>query len=1331
MDTIALTRDDIFRVLRSILFAELKRIRKNADLQFDESALLPDAPLAGLPGGIESHEPVTLASAALSFFALDGFSSSEELAALHAPAEWAAYLYDRWQPAAANIVFSTSGSTGEPKKVRLPYRFLVQDAGILGDLFPDAGRVVSMVPPHHIYGFIFTVLIPRRAGLPCADLRRKTPRQIFRELQPGDLLVSTPLFWKLFAEIGAPFPQSVSGVTSTAPCPKEIIQKLQGMGIKSLYEIYGSSESSCMGFRSDPEAPHSLSPAWTRIDGDRFVRTLADGSYSAPFTFQDRLEWLDDRHFYVRKRIDNAVQVAGINVFPSRVEELLLSHPAVAECAVRLMRPDEGDRLKAFVAPKDAIQDTAGLEEQLREHLAAGLTHLEMPRLITFGPTLPRNAIGKLADWSDERLTPKRPAAMTRREAIARLKEQLPGIEPDQEFTVGTMQPDDAPGVAHLFYAAYGEGYPLEFYYMPERLIEENRRGSLHTVVARTGKGDIIGCGALYRGSAPFAGLKEIGQYLVLPDYRATRAAFEIQNYLVEEVAPKTGIELFFGEAVCHQVISQKLGALIQAKETALEIGLMPADAYRTLDGAADRVSALLQFRTLHDRRQPLYLPEVYREQLEYLLSGCTGERDLFPADAPLPPDLSTRMTTEFFDYARVGRCQLNRQGADIAACMTRFEEDALARKCVVLQVFINLGEPWNGAGVELLRRNGYFLGGLVPRWFDSDGLLMQNVLEMPPLDSIKLYSERAHRILRFIRREIAQNPACLPFKEEALHPDRTAGGAVCPAAALGSVTLSGAGLTIEQVAAVTRHGAEVRLSDDRAVRTRLEASVSFIQWGVKTGEPIYGVNTGFGGMANVTIPEQELPALQNNLLRFLHAGAGDYLPAMDVRGAMLLRVNSHMKGVSGVRPELIERMALFINRGATPLVRELGSIGASGDLIPLATIAGAVTGASAHFQVEYEGERLDALTVLSRLGLEPLELGPKEGLAMVNGTSVMSAIAANCLYEVRNLIPLALGFHAFAIQALLGTNQSFHPFIQQVKPHPGQIWCAARMLELLKGSAMCRNELDGHHDSQGDQPVQDRYSLRCLPQYLGPVIDGFRQAVASVETEMNSASDNPLIDGENCVSYHSGNFMGEYVGVWMDHLRYYLGLLAKHMDTQIALLVAPEFNGSLPASLVGNRERAVNMGLKGLQIAANSIIPLLLHNGRPIADLYPTHAEQFNQNINSQGFNAAVLARKSANLLRSYTAMALLFGVQAVSLRMQRMQGGYDPRSALSPATAAIYEAVFGVLGREPSCDRPLIRNDDEQSFEQFVALLENDIAAEGTLVASVRPLIEALKGV
>ncbi|NCC26344.1 MAG: aromatic amino acid lyase, partial [Deltaproteobacteria bacterium] len=503
----------------------------------------------------------------------------------------------------------------------------------------------------------------------------------------------------------------------------------------------------------------------------------------------------------------------------------------------------------------------------------------------------------------------------------------------------------------------------------------------------------------------------------------------------------------------------------------------------------------------------------------------------------------------------------------------------------------------------------------------------------MPEADSIKLFSQRAHRILDLVRRDIESNPACTSLPKLPTSPQPGAETRF-RAAEIQQVIVAGEGLTVDEVVAVARLERPVRLTGDESVLARVEASASFIEWAVRTGEPIYGVNTGFGGMANVTIPESELCPLQNNLLRFLNVCAGDYLPREDVRAAMLLRANSHVRGASGVRRELIDRIMIFLNNGVTPLVRDMGSIGASGDLAPLASIAGALIGADPCFKVDMHGEVVSCLVALERLGLEPLTLGPKEGLGMVNGTSVMTGIAANCLYDARRLMALALGFHALTIQALRGSNQSFHPFIQRLKPHPGQILAGELMLGLLDGSTMARNELDGHHELLDGQPAQDRYSLRCLPQFIGPLLDGLRQAVSAVETEMNSANDNPLIDADNCLSLHSGNFLGQYVAVWLDHLRYYLGLAAKHMDAQIALLVAPEFNAGLPASLVGNPGRTVNMGLKGLQIAANSIMPLVSFYGTPIADRFPTHAEQFNQNINSQGFNSAVLARKSVRAM-------------------------------------------------------------------------------------------------
>jgi phenylalanine ammonia-lyase len=207
----------------------------------------------------------------------------------------------------------------------------------------------------------------------------------------------------------------------------------------------------------------------------------------------------------------------------------------------------------------------------------------------------------------------------------------------------------------------------------------------------------------------------------------------------------------------------------------------------------------------------------------------------------------------------------------------------------------------------------------------------------------------------------------------------------------------------------------------------------------VETGKFIYGVTTGFGGMANVLIAGEDAADLQNNLL-FLKAGAGRRLPKADVRAAMLLRANSHLRGASGVRLDLIRRIEIFLNAGVTPHVREFGSIGASGDLVPLASITGALIGVDPCFTVDFNGEEVDALTALERLGLPRLRLRPKEGLAMVNGTAVMTGIAANCIYDAHVLLALALGAHALAIQALGGTDQSFHPFIHTHKPHPGQV---------------------------------------------------------------------------------------------------------------------------------------------------------------------------------------------------------------------------------------------------------------------------------------------------
>ncbi|MCC5633261.1 aromatic amino acid ammonia-lyase [Nostoc sphaeroides CHAB 2801] len=542
------------------------------------------------------------------------------------------------------------------------------------------------------------------------------------------------------------------------------------------------------------------------------------------------------------------------------------------------------------------------------------------------------------------------------------------------------------------------------------------------------------------------------------------------------------------------------------------------------------------------------------------------------------------------------------------------------------------------------------------------------------------------------------------------------------------TITVGNHDLTIDEVVSVARYGVPICITDNHDMLQGVQASCDYIHNAVETGAPIYGVTSGFGGMANVVISKESAALLQNNLMWYHKVGAGKRLPLADVRAAMLLRLNSHLYGASGIRLEILRRMEIFLNAGVTPHVHELGSIGASGDLTPLAYITGSLVGLDKCYTVDFNGEEMNALTALQKLGLEPLQLRPKEGLAMMNGTSVMTGIAANCVYDTKILLALSMGVHALAIQGLNGTNQSFHPFIHKLKPHSGQKWAANQMLNLLVGSRLVREELNGSHNYRGEHPIQDRYSLRCLPQYIGPIVDGIEQIKKQIEVEINSVTDNPLIDVENQASYHGGNFLGQYIGVGMDQLRYYIGLLAKHLDVQIAYLVAPEFNNGLPPSLVANRERSVNMGLKGLQITGNSIMPLLTFYGNSIADRFPTHAEQYNQNINSQGFASANLARQSVEIFQQYMAIALMFGVQAVDLRTYADVEHYDARATLSPATRDLYLAIRDLVGQPPSADRPYIWNDHEQALDEHIARISADIASGGQIVQAVQDILSSL---
>lgn len=350
----------------------------------------------------------------------------------------------------------------------------------------------------------------------------------------------------------------------------------------------------------------------------------------------------------------------------------------------------------------------------------------------------------------------------TRAGMLERLAREAYQVPPGQRLGVRRMTPEDALGVARLFFAVYGASYPFETYYVPERLVEANLRGDVLSAVAFTRSGDVVAHAALYRSSAPFRGLFEAGQATVLPAYRSTFAMPAIGELLFEKVAPsEEGIEAVFGEAVTLHVATQRFGAMAGLVETGIEVGLMPAATYAGEGAGSDRISTVLAFRVLRDAPRPLFLPAEYASELRGLLPALGLPRELSPAAAAAPPGSTTRLSPLFYDEAGVARLNVEATGEDFDAVLREAEGEARRRGCEVVQAFVNLGEAACGAAVAALRARGFFFGGVLPRWFDTDGLLLQRLPALPRLDALLLDAERSREILALVRADLERNPSC------------------------------------------------------------------------------------------------------------------------------------------------------------------------------------------------------------------------------------------------------------------------------------------------------------------------------------------------------------------------------------------------------------------------------------------------------------------------------------------------------------------------------------------------------------------------------------------
>lgn len=318
-------------------------------------------------------------------------------------------------------------------------------------------------------------------------------------------------------------------------------------------------------------------------------------------------------------------------------------------------------------------------------------------------------------------------------------------------FEIGAFRPGDAEGIVRLFRAVYGEGYPIRLFYDPAAITAANAEGRYYSICARAPSGDVVGVTHLYP-SAPFKSLYESGVGLVLKEYRNAGITKRLQGFLYDEFVPgNPHIEEVFGEAVCNHPFMQKTVGAFKFAETAIEVALMPAEAYTTEKSAAGRVATLSVFRCFRPRPHRVFLPAVYENELKGIYDRLDDGRDQAPSRELLPRATPTRAVLTVFDFARVARIAVHESGGDLDACIAGLEARARDQKAVVLQAWVNLTEPWAGAAVDLLRGRGYFFGGPLPRWFDGDGLLMQRLLCPPDFEGIVLDSDVAKQLLQFI----------------------------------------------------------------------------------------------------------------------------------------------------------------------------------------------------------------------------------------------------------------------------------------------------------------------------------------------------------------------------------------------------------------------------------------------------------------------------------------------------------------------------------------------------------------------------------------------------
>jgi histidine ammonia-lyase len=470
----------------------------------------------------------------------------------------------------------------------------------------------------------------------------------------------------------------------------------------------------------------------------------------------------------------------------------------------------------------------------------------------------------------------------------------------------------------------------------------------------------------------------------------------------------------------------------------------------------------------------------------------------------------------------------------------------------------------------------------------------------------------------------------------------------VSPVAVAHVVSIGARRLSIEDVLSVAKNHAAVSLSSDPEFERRIRSGALYLERLLANNGTVYGVNTGYGDSCTVTIPPHLVAELPLHLTRFHGCGLGEYLDDEATLAVLVCRLNSLAQGYSGVRWELLQQLTALIQHRVLPFIPSEGSVGASGDLTPLSYVAAALIGER---DVRFSGCRRKAIDVLTALNLSPLTLAPKEGLAIMNGTAVMTGLACLAWQRADYLTRLCCRLTALASIALRGNRGHFDSRLFAAKPHAGQNEAAAWIFD------------DLHPDDTEVIRLQDRYSIRCAPHVIGVARDALTWMRRDIENELNSANDNPLIDGDEELVLHGGHFYGGHIAFAMDALKTAIANLADLMDRQLALLVDSKYNHGLPHNLSGTigERAAINHGFKAVQIGTSAWTAEALKLTMP-ASVFSRSTECHNQDKVSMGTIASRDCLRVLELTEQVAAALTMATTQGVTLR-QKM-------SAVDPAT-------------------------------------------------------------